>query len=62
MTWPRESPVQSLFLNFTPTKLDRFGDASVFLLNTASQGPRPCAFLVISWTGALFTSYREREA
>lgn len=35
------SPVQSLPLNFSPTKLDRFGDASVFLLNSVSQGKTP---------------------
>jgi len=33
------SPVQSLDLNFTPTRLDRFGDSSVFLLNGSGQGP-----------------------
>lgn len=33
------SPVESLDLNFTPTRLDRFGDPSVFLLNGSGQGP-----------------------
>ncbi|HLY20651.1 MAG TPA: hypothetical protein VKR61_25665 [Bryobacteraceae bacterium] len=33
------SPVQSIDLAFTPTRLDRFGDESVFLLNTGGQGP-----------------------
>jgi hypothetical protein len=33
------SPVQSLDLNFTPTRLDLFGDSSTFLLNGAGQGP-----------------------
>jgi hypothetical protein len=33
------SPVQSLNLNFTPTRLDRFGDASVFLLNGTGTEP-----------------------
>lgn len=33
------SPVQSLDLAFTPTRLDRFGDASVYLLNGSGQGP-----------------------
>src|ERR1022692_2959685 len=33
------SPVQSLDLNFTPTRLDRFGDSSVFLLNGTGQEP-----------------------
>jgi hypothetical protein len=33
------SPVRILDLNFTPTRLDRFGDASVFLLNGSGQGP-----------------------
>src|ERR1017187_576872 len=33
------SPVQSLDLNFTPTRLDRFGDSSTFLLNGAGQEP-----------------------
>ena len=33
------SPVQSLDLNFTPTRLDRFGYSSVFLLNGTGQEP-----------------------
>lgn len=33
------SPVQSLELNFTPTRLDLFGDSSTFLLNGVGQGP-----------------------
>jgi len=34
------SPVQSLGLSFTPTRLDLFGDASVFLMNSSSShGP-----------------------
>jgi hypothetical protein len=33
------SPIQSLGLNFTPTRLDRFGDSSVFLMNGSGQGP-----------------------
>ncbi len=33
------SAVQSVGLSFTPTGLDRFGDASVFLLNGAAAGP-----------------------
>lgn len=33
------SPVETLDLNFTPTRLDRFGDSSVFLLNASGQGP-----------------------
>jgi hypothetical protein len=33
------SVVQSLDLAFTPTRLDRFGDASVFLMNGAGHGP-----------------------
>jgi DNA-binding beta-propeller fold protein YncE len=33
------APVQSLDLNFTPTRVDRFGDGSVFLLNTGGRGP-----------------------
>jgi hypothetical protein len=33
------SPVQSLDLNFTPTRLDLFGDSSTFLLNGTGQGP-----------------------
>ena len=36
---PSRAPVQNLDLNFTPTRLDRFGDASVFLLNGSGQGP-----------------------
>jgi hypothetical protein len=33
------SAVQNVDLAFTPTRLDRFGDASVFLLNGSGQGP-----------------------
>jgi len=33
------TPVQSLDLAFTPTRLDRFGAASAFLLNGTGQGP-----------------------
>jgi hypothetical protein len=33
------SPIQSLGLSFTPTRLDRFGDSSVFLMNGGAQGP-----------------------
>jgi hypothetical protein len=33
------APVASLDLAFTPTRLDRFGDASVFLMNGTGQGP-----------------------
>jgi len=33
------SPVQSVDLAFTPTRLDRFGDSSVFLMNGSGQGP-----------------------
>jgi hypothetical protein len=33
------APVQSLDLAFTPTGVERFGDASVFLLNGSGQGP-----------------------
>lgn len=33
------SPVQSLDLDVAPTRLDRFGDSSVFLLNDNGQGP-----------------------
>jgi hypothetical protein len=36
---PSRAPVESLDLNFTPTRLDRFGDSSVFLLNVSGQGP-----------------------
>jgi DNA-binding beta-propeller fold protein YncE len=36
---PSRSPVQSLDLTFTPTRLDRFGDSSVFLLNGSGQEP-----------------------
>jgi len=36
---PSRSPVESLDLDFTPTRLDRFGDSSVFLLNGGGQGP-----------------------
>ncbi|HTT61947.1 MAG TPA: hypothetical protein VMG35_08905 [Bryobacteraceae bacterium] len=35
------SSVESISLNFVPARLDRFGDASVFLLNTAGQGNTP---------------------
>jgi len=35
------SRLQSVSLNFTPTALDRFGDASVFLLNTGSRENAP---------------------
>jgi hypothetical protein len=31
--------VQTIGLAFTPTRLDRFGDASVFLLNSSGQAP-----------------------
>jgi hypothetical protein len=33
------SPVQSIDLDFIPTGLDRFGDPSVYLLNSGGQGP-----------------------
>ena len=33
------TPVETLSLSFAPTRLDRFGDSSVFLLNDGSQGP-----------------------
>ena len=33
------SLLESLDLNFTPSRLDRFGDPSVFLLNDSGQGP-----------------------
>jgi sugar lactone lactonase YvrE len=33
------SALESLDLNFTPTRLDRFGDTSVFLLNGSGAGP-----------------------
>ena len=33
------SPLQSIELDFTPTGLDRFGAASVYLLNSSGQGP-----------------------
>lgn len=33
------SPVQTVGLNFTPTRLDLFGDASVFLMNGGGAGP-----------------------
>jgi hypothetical protein len=36
---PSRTPVESLALAFTPTRLDRFGDASVFLMNGTGQGP-----------------------
>jgi hypothetical protein len=35
------SPVESLALNFTPTALDRFGNASVFLLDAGGRGNGP---------------------
>jgi hypothetical protein len=35
------SPIESLSLNFTPTTLDRFGNASVFLLNSGSPETGP---------------------
>ena len=40
------APLQSLTLNFTPTTLDRFGDPSVFLLNSGDRGNEP--FYVLS--------------
>jgi DNA-binding beta-propeller fold protein YncE len=33
------SPIQSIDLDFTPTGLDRFGAASVYLLNSSGPGP-----------------------
>jgi hypothetical protein len=33
------SPLQSVALNFTPSRLDLFGDPSVFLMNGTGQGP-----------------------
>ena len=33
------SLVQTVDLSFTPTRLDRFGDTSVFLMNGSGQGP-----------------------
>ena len=36
---PSRTPVQSLSLAFTPTRLELFGDSSVFLLNGGGQGP-----------------------
>ena len=36
---PSRASVESLDLAFTPTRLDRFGDPSVFLLNASGQGP-----------------------
>jgi hypothetical protein len=36
---PSRAPIESLDLTFTPTRLDRFGDPSVFLLNASGQGP-----------------------
>jgi hypothetical protein len=33
------SPIQNLDLPFTPTRLDRFGDSSVFLMNDGGKGP-----------------------
>jgi hypothetical protein len=36
---PSRAPIESLDLAFTPTRLDRFGDSSVFLLNASGQGP-----------------------
>ncbi len=35
------SQIQSIALKFTPTRLDRFGASSVFLLNTVGQGQAP---------------------
>jgi hypothetical protein len=35
------SQVESIGLTFTPSRLDRFGNASVFLLNTVGQGQAP---------------------
>ncbi|HVN05239.1 MAG TPA: hypothetical protein VMT86_12520 [Bryobacteraceae bacterium] len=35
------APEQSITLNFTPTRLDRFGSGSVFLLNSAGQTSTP---------------------
>lgn len=35
------SQIERIALNFTPTRLDRFGNASVFLLNDAGQGQAP---------------------
>jgi len=35
------APEQSITLNFTPTRLDRFGSNSVFLLNSAGQTGAP---------------------
>jgi DNA-binding beta-propeller fold protein YncE len=39
------SQTESIALNFTPTRLDRFGNASVFLLNTPGQGRTPLCVL-----------------
>lgn len=36
---PSRAPVESLDLAFTPTRLDLFGDPSVFLMNSSGQGP-----------------------
>lgn len=33
------TPIQTVALNFTPTRLDLFGDSSVFLMNGSGQGP-----------------------
>ncbi|MGO4880105.1 MAG: YncE family protein [Bryobacteraceae bacterium] len=35
------SPLEAISLNFAPATLDRFGDLSVFLLNSGSQGNGP---------------------
>jgi DNA-binding beta-propeller fold protein YncE len=35
------SQIESIALNFAPTRVDRFGNASVFLLNNAGQGQTP---------------------
>jgi hypothetical protein len=36
---PSRTPIQSLDLNFIPTRLDRFGDSSVFLMNGSGTEP-----------------------
>jgi len=33
------TPVETITLNCTPTRLERFGDPSAFVLNTAGEGP-----------------------
>ena len=38
------SQLESIALNFTPTRLDRFGSTSVFLLNTVGQAAPLCVF------------------